>query len=169
MTRTLTESEMLVIWRRVREIDPLRLDCSADRTDGPDIDAMLVNEMRAWYLDLLDSAPESALAVCNSAPATEIHPSVNGVTLLTAPAGCRRVLSVFFDGWDFPVKVLDSAPPRALANPFFNRPLAFRVGREKVAVFGARGILKEVNCVIDVSDKVYVLDDSALNNIPPSK
>ena len=41
MKITLTREEMLALWRRMRTVEPLRLDCSVGRTDSVDIDAIL--------------------------------------------------------------------------------------------------------------------------------
>ncbi len=170
MVKTLTDSEMLEIWRRARADGPLRLDCTVDRTDGPDVDAILTDEMRAWYLSLLDSAPVSRLALCNNAELARINAADDGILMLTAPAGCRRIISVFFDGWNIPVSVEPRhALPSSLRNPFCRRPRAFALAPDRIAVIGASGKLKEMNCAMDISDKVYIFDDSALNDIPKSQ
>ena len=71
MKITLTREEMLALWRRMRTVEPLRLDCSVGRTDSVDIDAILDGEMRLWYLNLLDSADPDLLPVENVADAAD--------------------------------------------------------------------------------------------------
>ena len=49
MKLTLDQSEMLALWKRRHFIEPLRADCTIERTDGIDIDARCREEMRALY------------------------------------------------------------------------------------------------------------------------
>ena len=165
MTLNLTRSEMLRLWKRIRAIEPLRLDCTADRTDGPDIDSFLIDQMRAWYLNLLDNAPESKIAPCECTDSARVDFSGSTSAIVKAPAGCRRILSVRFSGWDFPVNVMDAPIPQKAANPYCRRPAAFRLGNDRIAVIGPVGTLSELRCAIDVSDQVYIFDNSAILDI----
>lgn len=54
---TLTRQEMLAQWKLRRALEPLRADCTAQRNDGIDLDRYLTEEMRSWYLRMLDTAP----------------------------------------------------------------------------------------------------------------
>ena len=166
MKLTLTESDMLEIWRRACAIEPLRLDCTADRTDGPDVDAILVDRMRAWYLDLLDNAPLSKLVQidCVDSASVSFSPD-SGLAVVSAPESCRRIVSVRFSDWNFPVAVIDSPVPRSASNPFCRRPAAFRIAPDRIAVIGTSGSLSELKCILDISDKMYVFDNSALSSI----
>ena len=96
MTIQMTDSEMLQLWKCTRAVEPLRLDCTALRTDGPDVDALLRQQMRQWYLNLLDSGPLNALAPANGAQTATIKTLADGRSLILAPAGCRRILSVMY-------------------------------------------------------------------------
>lgn len=165
MTRTLTESEMLQLWKRHRAVEPLRLDCTALRTDGPDVDSLLKEEMRQWYLNLLDNGPESAVISTNAAQTATIQTLTDGRVLILGPEGCRRILSVMYSDWDFPVKVMPLPERQGPRNPYCRRPAAYRIDRRHIAVTGARGTLRDLQCVVDISDKVYLFDDSALENI----
>lgn len=155
---------MLRLWRQMAAIEPLRLDCTVERTDGPDIDAGLKREMRAWYLNLLDSGPVSALAPVDLASTAAVEKSTDGLTVITAPADARRILSVRFSGWSAPI-VPEEAPANALANaanPYLRRPRVYRLSPGSVAVGGASGTLQTLMCAVDHGPQVYVLDDSFL-------
>ncbi len=165
MTRTLTESEMLQLWKRTCAVEPLRLDCTALRTDGPDVDALLIDRMRRWYLDLLDHGPESAVAVSNASQVATVQTLSDGRALIKGPDGCRRILSVMFSDWDFPVKVRELPERQGPRNPYLRRPEAYRIDGARIAVCGARGTLSELRCVVDISNKVYIFDDSAIDSI----
>lgn len=165
MKLSLTESDMLKIWRRARAIEPLRLDCTADRTDGPDVDSILVDQMRTWYLDLLDNAPLSKLVQVECVDSASVSFSDSGLAVVSAPESCRRIVSVRFSDWDFPVGVSDSPVPLSAANPFCRRPAAFRIAPSRIAVIGTSGNLSELKCILDISDKMYIFDNSALSSI----
>ena len=62
MMLRLTQADMLAQWKMRRYLEPLRTDCLISRSDGIDIDAYCVMEMRRWYLDLLATAPVEFLA-----------------------------------------------------------------------------------------------------------
>lgn len=161
MKQNLTQSQMLEIWRRKRMVEPLRLDCTVSRTDGPDVDAILTEEMRSWYLDLLDNAPISKLAPVDITATCKIDVLSDGRLVITAPDGCRRILSVWFTGWDCPVNVADEAAMNNF-NPYQQRPAAYRLTPDRIAVGGAQGSLRQVFAAMDISPVVYIFDDSAL-------
>lgn len=164
MKQTLTQSRMLEIWRRKRMVEPLRLDCTVSRTDGPDVDAILTEEMRSWYLDLLDHGPLSALAPVDVTQTCKLDPMSDGRVMISGPEGCRRILSIWFSAWDYPIQVSDEAL-RTDFNPYQQRPGAFRLAPDRVAAVGARGSLREVIAAVDISPSVYIFDDSALKNL----
>lgn len=166
MKKVLTRSEMLDLWRTLRAAEPLRLDCTVSRLDGPDYEAALTAEMRAWYLDLLDRGPESALAPVDTAPRAQMS-TLDGLTLIEAPADCRRILRVGFAGRPDPL-VPDGDPEavrRMAANPFCRRTAAARTGPRSVIVCGARGALTRLECAVDHGEQSYIFDDSALSLI----
>ena len=52
----LTRDDMLRLWRTRAGLEPLRTDCRVEAVDGTDADSVLEPMMRAWYLNLLDTA-----------------------------------------------------------------------------------------------------------------
>ena len=161
MKQTLTQAQMLERWKRKRMVEPLRLDCTVARTDGPDVDAMLTDEMRSWYLNLLDSGPISALAPVDVTQTCKIDAMSDGRMVIKGPEGCRRILSVWFSGWDFPVEVKPEQP-KTNYNPYQQRPQAYMLSPDRVAVIGAQGSLREAFAAVDISPAVYLLDDSVI-------
>lgn len=167
MTQQFNRSAMLDLWRLLRAAEPLRLDCTVERTDGPDLDQIYCEEMRAWYLDLLDHGPDSMLCPVNLAGNAKTESVGGGVTLISAPASVRRILSVRFSGWGTPVAPetdLEALREHA-ANRFRRRPLVAAVCRTVVAVSGARGTLVELLCANDDGPQIYKFDDSAIKTI----
>lgn len=166
MIKTLTKSEMLERWTTIRAGEPQRLDCTVSRLDGLDLSAVYEAEMRAWYLDLLDSADESLLAPEDLAEEATVS-EAQGLTLVTFPAGVRRVLRLRFSGWGAPVAP-EATPAKvtlSAANPFCRRPLAAKVAPNVVAVAGARGELVAADCIVDRGPQAYIFDDKALQRL----
>lgn len=161
MKRTLTKTEMLALWRRMRMAEPLRLDCTLTRTDGADFDGQLVEEMRAWYLNLLDEGEERYIVGEEIAPAVTAEVG-GGLTRITAPENVRRILRVGFEDWAsslMPDRDIEEIS-RAAANPYCRRPAAARVSAREVIVCGAQGALSSVIAVCDPGPEIYVFDDS---------
>lgn len=167
MNKPRTESEMLELWRLIRAAEPLRLDCTVTRTDGIDSDAIFRAEMRAWYLRLLDGAPPEMLQPVDMAAAAEVS-SPGSLTLIKAPAGVRRVLSLRFS--DMAAPIVPDAAPRLVrsraANPFCRRPLAARIGPTLIIAAGVSGTLAELSCAYDFGPDNYLFSDRALETIP---
>ncbi len=170
MKKLLTKSEMLDLWRLMRADEPLRLDCTLTRTDGVDHSFRLETEMRAWYLALLDLAPEEMLTPINMAAKASIT-SANGLLIITAPEEVRRVLSLKFSGWDAPIApdslvttVIDYA-----SNPFCTIPIAARQSARTILINNAKGELTELNCAVDLGEDTYCFDDRALEQLTINK
>ncbi|MCM1309803.1 MAG: hypothetical protein NC301_02115 [Bacteroides sp.] len=163
MKRTLTKAEMLTLWRYARTAEPLRLDCTVARTEGADFDAMLTEEMRAWYLTQLDEAPEELLAPEELASEAQVS-GVYGVTHVKLPQRVRRILRVRFSEWPGAV-VPDENPAtlrRLAANPYCQRPMAARISPRELIVCAPRGSLSSVIAITDPGSETYIFDDRLL-------
>lgn len=159
MKRTLTKEEMFQLWRNARTAEPLRLDCTVTRTDGTDFSELLMEEMRAWYVDLLDTAPEEMLAPEELAGKATVR-GIYGATHVILPDNCRRILRLSFAGWESPLTP-DGNPMavrRGAANPY-SRPMAARISPREVIVCGARGSLSSVIGITDPGPETYIFDD----------
>ena len=154
---TLSHSEMLARWRRALGLSTLRTDCSIEAVEGIDIDAVITDKMRKWYLDLLDSA----------------DPALLPVERITADFGrARRILEVKFSGWKRAAVPLTSSE----AIPFLSRRSNARrcpTPEHPVAVLTPKGIhpypegnLEYIVGVIDPGPDVYILDESLLPDDP---
>lgn len=182
MKISLSKAEMIERRRRALALTPLRTDCTIERTDGIDIDATLEQELRRWYLNLLDTAEPRLLAPENIAG--RLACSTTGdddcrAVVVELPSNCRRVFDLKLEGWTHAVPVLPhSELARVIAcqqNPY-TRATPWR----PVAVLGAGGddgrspdILawpstglfpsaQIVTAVTDPGPELYILDESAL-------
>ncbi len=177
MKLRLSEDEMLALWRRRRGLEPLHNDCAVTRTDGIDIDAYLRDEMKGWYMNLLDIGEERMLSPRDIARLTAVRPVEAGVSRVALPDGCRRVLSVELTGFDSPAIVTtDVASPlvRAQGNPFArgarHRPVALVVSGGVMMLYTApsAGVprIERMMCVVEPDEGFYELDEAALSLIP---
>lgn len=166
MKKTLTSDSMLDLWRLLRAAEPLRLDCTVERTDGVDLDSILRSQMRSWYLQLLDGGDERFLAPEDVAAQARVE-SADGLTVVSAPPQVRRVLRLQFSDWDSPIAPL--APEQTVraraANRFSRRPLAARVSPRVIIVSGTSGTLSSLICAVDPGEDSYVFDDAALSRL----
>lgn len=167
MKKTLTRAEMLTLWRTIRTAEPLRLDCTVTRTDGPDHTAALEAEMRARYLDLLDSGPERCLAPVDMASVASVVNLTPEIVTVTLPADVRRVLRVRFAGWATPLEPTLTAERQHMlaANPYWRRPSVATLGPRMIVATGASGPLVSAVCVVDYGPETYTFDDSALSEL----
>lgn len=166
MKLTLTEEQMLSLWRKIYAVEPSRLDCSIERLDGPDLDEYLRRNMRQWYLDLLDSGPESQCCPINLAKHALIETRANGVQVITAPAECRRILYVDYENWHCLTR--PEGYPQDLnyaSNPFWNRPKVVRINQRQVGAIAAQGSLISLICTVDSDPSIYIFDESALTQL----
>ncbi|MCM1067801.1 MAG: hypothetical protein NC418_09550 [Muribaculaceae bacterium] len=182
MKISLSKAEMIERRRRALALDPLRTDCTIERTDGIDVDATLEQELRRWYLNLLDTAPRRLLAPENIAGRLACSTSGEGAAkaaVIELPSNCRRVFDVKLDGWTHAVEVLPhSELSRVLACQ--NNPYTRATASCPVAVLGAGGAdgrcadilawpivdlfpaASIVTAALDPGPELYTLDESAL-------
>lgn len=169
MKLSLTREEMLVRRRLAGGFEPLRTDCTVEETAGVDIDALLEQQLRARYLELLDTATEEFLAPADVASGTLVEPYSDGGSLLIPPSGCRRVLRVRMEGWEKAADVRPAADSPAVAarqrNPYTaataSMPVALALPGGKVAVWPG-GAVRTVCAVSDAGPEVYNVDERAV-------
>lgn len=166
MKQTLSRSEMLSLWRTRRAIEPPRLDCSVERADGPDVDTILVGEMRAWYLHKLDTAPVAQLApVMLLYDVLQVVSYSGRLAVVKPPEDTRRVLHVYCQEWSQPVEPVSTPEQvaRAAANPLWRRPLAAMMPDGSVMVAPCKGFVTEMTVITDPGPETYEFDDSIWN------
>lgn len=178
MMLRITKEEMLKRRRIAAGLEPLRSDCSVERTDGIDIDAMLESSMRQAYLKLLDTAPPHLVASTGLMASTELVPGSGNGTLVTLPASCRRAFTVRLSGWELAADVLPSSQAMHVIgrqlNPFTRATPAAPVAvlmpgdeggaQQKIMAWPA-GATAEITAAIDPGDHIYILDEAALQLI----
>lgn len=166
---------MIARVRSLAAYDSPRADCSIEFNDGIDVDNIIAARVRAWYLALLDEAPENHLAPENFAERADIV-SDGGYTFITPPALCRRIFSIKLAGWKRPVDVLPAEMAadtvRRQLNPYLaaspDEPVAVCCpGAEagtapRLMVWPASDTVELLTAVSDPGPEKYILDESAL-------
>lgn len=170
----LSKAEMLEYCRTAGGLGHYRTDCSIERTDGIDADAMLGGYIRSRYIELLDTADVGMLypedirdeVVRTSTPGMDC-------ALLRPVVDCRRHLSVRLDGWErstaiLPVSEYEHA--EALSrNPYTapgaSTPLAVLTPEGDVAAWPASGAVLSYFAVTDRGEDTYRLDERAFGEL----
>lgn len=120
-TYTLDKESMIALWRRACGYEPVRTDCTVERADGPDLNAMLHTEMRSWYVKMLLQAPLPVLPLTDITQQVDPVASSEGVAVATLPEGCVRVARVDMEGWEREALIVTDAHGRMARvqdNPF---------------------------------------------------
>lgn len=115
----------------------LRDDCSVERFDGINLDAVLGPRLQEDYLRWLDGADPDMLRL-EDVRTRAVLTSQQGVTVLTLPDDCRRLVAVRLDGWQRRAEIIDAdggdVRLRRIGNEFalpgVEHPLAIRRGRQ---------------------------------------
>ena len=113
----LTREEFLALWRTHRGYTPSVCgDACVQRSDGMDLDSILMAEMEEWYRKLLLEADESLLAPEDIAADTAMPAPSGGSVTIHLPPGVLRVLCVRLSGWSRPACIVtDPDSPTAVS------------------------------------------------------
>ncbi len=95
----LTASQLLTEWKLRQGLLPLRSDATITRTDGYDLDSLLMAQVYEWYTDCLYTMPPSHLPLQDIASQLTLTRTDDGVGRVLLPERCARVTNVFMPGW----------------------------------------------------------------------
>lgn len=181
MKITLSKSQMLERLRIAAGLEPLRADCKIEITDGIDVDAILLLNARARYLDMLDNADPRLLAPENLAPlASATSDAPAGGVMIALPTACRRVFHLRLEGWNKTIEILPhdqmTSTINRQKNPFRkatpDRPVAVRCPGSDIKIMAWPGALipriADISGIIDPGEDFFTLDEAAINDILPS-
>ncbi len=169
-----SSSEMLAQWKLRRGFEPLRADCSIERSDGVDLDALLRLEMRDWYLNLLNTAPVEMLSLTNIANDIAIVKGSDGVGIVTLPENCRRIVDFQLKGWAHPAKIIEdlNCYEAKMQDNIYCRggcesPIVIKCGNRLFIYSVPEGESKIVSAkaVLEPVDGSYEMDETALSTI----
>lgn len=179
MKLRLSRADMLAQWKMRRYLEPLRQDCLMSRSDGIDLDAYCVMEMRRWYLDLMATAPMEYLAPSDLTLTATVRRGEGNRGLITLPAGTVRIVRVKLSGWQREATVVTdmSSPLARLQRNRFScggveRPVALWSGEGSVLELfslpslAGTPVVEALTAVVDPGPELYEFDERAWNMLP---
>lgn len=185
MKITLTQAQMLSLWRRAQGLEPTAAAVSLEQWDSIDTEAQLALRMRQWYLRLLDTGDETLVATSDISTQISLRRVGDGLYAATLPATCRRLLRLnVTDECGTSMVVPDADAETAVtrycrrrANPWGAPafvPVRACVRGHSLVVACGHGLggadtlptVSEAQAVIDPGDETYILDEAALATIP---
>ena len=116
-----SKAEMLALWKQRHYLEPLRADCVVSRSDSYEVDSRCMQDMRAWYLELLHHGPKRWLVTENVGTQCRMMVSPDGVAEIELPSNVVRVVWVRMPGWRQECEVItdaNSVEARLQGNPF---------------------------------------------------
>lgn len=139
----MTAEEMTALWKKRLGFDESRTDCEAVRCDGPDIDALVLEDAKAWYSKALRDMPLCCLPMTEISPLPTAAASPEGAARFVLPEGVVRIGAVSAPEWEkeaFIVTETGNHDADAQSNPFARaglcRPVAL-VSDRRLTIYPA--------------------------------
>lgn len=172
-----TEAQMLALWKQIMHLDEVRRDCTVERDDGIDLDALLTTRIRQWYHHLLLTGPLEWLPVDDVAAETTLTTDTDGCVTATLPSRSVRPVALRLDGWLRAATTFHAPGSREAAmqeSPLLrggcHHPVAVAMGDGTIRLYSApsgttQPALAMARCVAWASDGSYRLATAALSTI----
>lgn len=171
----LSESEMLDLWKTMMQLQPAHYGCTIERTDGIDIDELLLIHIRKWYASLLLSAPDGIVPVEDVKDLLSVMVADNGVVTAMVPPECVRPVEWKLKAWQKSVTLFlqPNVPEAAYLHNEWTRPgvcdpAAVDYGN-RIFLFtlpdGELPIFDMARCVVRPTNGKYVFHASVLESL----
>lgn len=171
----LSESEMLDLWKTMMQLQPAHYGCTIERTDGIDIDELLLIHIRKWYASLLLSAPDGIVPVEDVKDRLSVMVADNGVVTAMVPPECVRPVEWKLKAWQKSVTLFlqPNVPEAAYLHNEWTRPgvcdpAAVDYGN-RILLFtlpdGELPLFDMARCVVRPTDGKYVFHASVLESL----
>lgn len=171
----LSESEMLDLWKTMMQLQPAHYGCTIERTDGIDIDELLLIHIRKWYASLLLSAPDGIVPVEDVKDRLSVMVADNGVVTAMVPPECVRPVEWKLKAWQKSVTLFlqPNVPEAAYLHNEWTRPgvcdpAAVDYGN-RILLFtlpdGELPIFDMARCVVRPTNGKYVFHASVLESL----
>ena len=170
----LSESEMLDLWKTMMQLQPAHYGCTIERTDGIDIDELLLIHIRKWYASLLLSAPDGIVPVEDVKDRLSVMVADNGVVTAMVPPECVRPVEWKLKAWQKSVTLFlqPNVPEAAYLHNEWTRPgvcdpAAVDYGN-RILLFtlpdGELPIFDMARCVVRPTNGKYIFHTSVLES-----
>ncbi len=174
---SMTEEQMLALWKSVLHLEDVRRDCSVERDDGIDIDSLLLTRIRQWYHHLLATAPLAWVPIDDVKDETAVVADATGVVTMQLPQRAVRPVEVRLGGWECAVADFHEPDGRVskLQQSSWTRggcasPVAVDYGGGELRLYslqpGSDPVVEAARCVAWAADGSYRLAHAALDTIP---
>lgn len=173
---TLNEQEMLDLWKTIMHLQQVRRDCVIERSDGIDIDQLLLIHIRQWYAHLLLTAPLEQVPVADVRDEVFLATDEQGIVTATLPERAVRPVEWRLQEWHRSVtQFLTPSSPQARlqASPYTRggtwQPAIIQPEPSRLLLFSAPSLkpqLQLARCVARPADGSFSFHPSALSTIP---
>ena len=176
MMMNLSELEMLNLWKLHHGYSTPRRDCSLERDDDAEIDSLLLDEMRAWYANVLLTTSPDLLPVEDVSEDCTVTKMAEGMVEMKLPSRCVRVIAVRLSAWKRDATAIHAAGSEA----DFRQSVEWLRGtvQHPVAIAGEGNVLRlytvpagaeaeaeKVLCVVRPADGSYQFAQSLLGSL----
>ena len=166
---------MLDLWKTMMQLQPAHYGCTIERTDGIDIDELLLIHIRKWYASLLLSAPDGIVPVEDVKDWLSVMVADNGVVTAMVPPECVRPVEWKLKAWQKSVTLFlqPNVPEAAYLHNEWTRPgvcdpAAVDYGN-RILLFtlpdGELPIFDMARCVVRPTNGKYVFHASVLESL----
>ena len=166
---------MLDLWKTMMQLQPAHYGCTIERTDGIDIDELLLIHIRKWYASLLLSAPDGIVPVEDVKDRLSVMVADNGVVTAMVPPECVRPVEWKLKAWQKSVTLFlqPNVPEAAYLHNEWTRPgvcdpAAVDYGN-RILLFtlpdGELPIFDMARCVVRPTDGKYIFHASVLESL----
>ena len=165
---------MLDLWKTMMQLQPAHYGCAIERTDGIDIDELLLIHIRKWYASLLLSAPDGIVPVEDVKDRLSVMVADNGVVTAMVPPECVRPVEWKLKAWQKSVTLFlqPNVPEVAYLHNEWTRPgvcdpAAVDYGN-RILLFtlpnGELPIFDMARCVVRPTNGKYIFHASVLES-----
>ncbi|MDD6777656.1 MAG: hypothetical protein PUD91_01285 [Bacteroidales bacterium] len=176
MMMSVTEKEMIDLWKLKCGYTTPRRDCYLERDDDVELDELLVVQLRAWYAGLLLTAPPHLLPVEDVSTDCTVAVEGTGAAVVTLPERCVRPLAVRISGWESDATEFHSEGSAAHKRQSvewlrgtLQHPVAI-AGERELRLYpvpdGVRPTVLKARCVVRPKDGSYSFATSLLDTLP---
>ena len=166
---------MLDLWKTMMQLQPAHYGCTIERTDGIDIDELLLIHIRKWYASLLLSAPDGIVPVEDVKDRLSVMVADNGVVTAMVPPECVRPVEWKLKAWQKSVTLFlqPNVPEAAYLHNEWTRPgvcdpAAVDYGN-RILLFtlpdGELPIFDMARCVVRPTNGKYIFHASVLESL----
>lgn len=176
MLKSYSPSEMLNLWKTIMHLEPVRRECTIERDDGIDLDALLQLHIDQWYAHLLTTAQPEWLPIADVKASVALSIDGSGVVTATVPPQCVRPVEWRLDGWACSVtRFISPGDPEASVQhnewtrAASQQPAIIDYGDHLQLCSGVAGTtptLATARCVVRPADGCYIFHQAAIATIP---